>query len=51
MFTNLMFLLQPIEGTISQQVLEDAKVFVQEQLRRKAAQKEAIIAMDEEQKR
>ena len=36
---------------MSQQVLEDAKFFVQEELRRKANQKEALAAMDEEQKR
>ena len=42
---------QPIEGTISQDVLEEAKAFYQEQMLRKFAQKEALSAMDEEQER
>ena len=36
---------------MSQAALEETKAFYQEQLVRKAAQKEAITAMDEEQKR
>ena len=36
---------------MSQEVLEEAKAFFQEQLIRKAAQKEALAAMDEEKER
>ena len=43
--------LQAIHGATSQSVLEEAKAHFQEQLLRKAAQKEADAAMDEEQKR
>ena len=43
--------LQAIHGAMSQSVLEEAKAHFQEQLLRKAAQKEADAAMDEEQKR
>jgi len=42
---------QPIAGVHSQDVLEEAKFYMQEQLLRKAAQKEALAAMDQEQKR
>ena len=44
-------LLQAIHGPTSQAVLEEAKAHFQEQLLRKAAQREADAAMDEEQKR
>ena len=43
--------LQAIHGPTSQAVLEEAKAYFQEQLLRKAAQREADAAMDEEQKR
>ena len=42
---------QAIHGPSSQAVLEEAKTHFQEQLLRKAAQREADAAMDEEQKR
>ena len=42
---------QPILGVHSQKVLEEAKYYMQEQLLRKAAQKEALAAMDQEQQR
>lgn len=42
---------QAIEGTISRELLEETKEYVQEQIRRKAAQKEAVSQMDEEKKR
>jgi len=42
---------KPIAGVHSQDVLEEAKFYMQEQLLRKAAQKEALAAMDQEQKR
>ncbi len=51
LFVCLFVCLQPIGGTMSQQVLEEAKAFIQEELRRKANQKEALAVMDEEQKR
>lgn len=44
-------LTQPIMGVHSQKVLEEAKYYMQEQLLRKAAQKEALAAMDQEQQR
>ena len=44
-------LTQPILGVHSQKVLEEAKYYMQEQLLRKAAQKEALAAMDQEQQR
>ena len=47
----LFTLLQAIHGPTSQTVLEEAKAYFQEQLLRKAAQREADAAMDEEQKR
>ena len=43
--------LQPIAGALSHQVLEDAKAYMQEQLLRKAHQKEVDIAMEEEKER
>jgi len=43
-----LFLLQAISSAVSQKVQEDAKAYVQEQLLRKATQKEAIVAMEEE---
>ena len=42
---------KPILGVHSQKVLEEAKYYMQEQLLRKAAQKEALTAMDQEQQR
>ena len=42
---------QAIHGTMSLEVLEDAKVFMQEQLLRKAAQKRADKEADTEQQR
>ena len=42
---------QAIRGTLSQEVLEDAKVFMQEELLRKAAQKTADQVMDAEKQR
>lgn len=43
--------MQAIHGPMSQSVLEEAKAHFQEQLLRKAAQRQADAAMDEEQKR
>lgn len=43
--------IKPIAGALSHQVLEDAKAYMQEQLLRKAHQKEADIAMEEEKER
>lgn len=48
---SLSTLTQPIMGVHSQKVLEEAKYYMQEQLLRKAAQKEALAAMDQEQQR
>ena len=42
---------QPIAGSQAHDVLEDVKAYMQEQLLRRAAQKEADKVMDEEQKR
>ncbi|XP_065884764.1 golgin subfamily A member 6-like protein 22 [Dysidea avara] len=42
---------KPIAGSQAHEVLEDVKAYMQEQLLRRAAQKEADKAMDEEQKR
>ena len=47
----LLVVFQPIGYTESQQALEEAKAFIQEELRRKANQKEALAVMDEEQER
>eukprot|EP00731_Ephydatia_muelleri_P017030 Em0010g128a len=43
--------IKPIAGSLSHQVLDDAKVYMQEQLLRKAHQKEADVAMEEEKER
>jgi hypothetical protein len=51
MVMSLFVSLQAIHGATSQSVLEEAKAHFQEQLLRKAAQREADAAMDEEQKR
>ena len=48
---DVLLSLQAIHGPTSQTVLEEAKAHFQEQLLRKAAQREADAAMDEEQKR
>ena len=42
---------QAIHGTLSQEMLENAKMYMQEQMLRKAAQKSADKAMDAEQER
>ena len=42
---------QAIQGTLSQEVMEEAKAVVQEQLLRKAAQKKADQLADAEQQR
>ena len=47
----LLCLQQAIHGTLSQEMLEDAKMYMQEQMLRKAAQKSADKAMDAEQER
>ena len=44
-------LLQAIHGTLSDEFLESAKVIMQEQLLRKAAQRKADKAADAEQRR
>ena len=48
---TVLTVIQAIHGPTSQAVLEEAKAYFQEQLLRKAAQRDAIAAMDEEQKR
>ena len=43
--------MQAIPQKVTDEVLDDLKVYMQEQLLRKAHQKEAIAAMEEEQRR